>query len=189
MNQITPPRKSPITKIIVILAAIIVILMLFTSLLYNPGLYLNHSSPVSFINQSMVKLSFIPQLKPAAENTLMPIMLHLNSPGHRLVGVEIHLKYDPRYVAAVDIIPSNYFPQVTVIKPKIDQLAGTLNFTLLSPPDLPISGTNNLVLINFRTLRTTNSSTIELLPETKIAAVNIQQNLFQTTDAINIKIH
>lgn len=135
-------------------------------------------------------LFFEPEKPSVKANSVLPLMIKVNSGKNTLTGIEVALKFDPEFLEGIEIMPSDFFQPTTILNEKVNNSAGTILFSLICPIDQPRQGEGNLILINFKARKSTRGKTtpVEFLPQSQAAAIGEKFNVIESTQKATIRI-
>ncbi|MBN1168749.1 DNRLRE domain-containing protein [Candidatus Woesebacteria bacterium] len=126
-----------------------------------------------------------------ALGTEFPVYIDINTGVNEVIGTELEISRTNRSVlTALDIYPQSFFVNPDDTNEIINNGAGTINYTILTPPDPNnegVQGVGTLAAIDFRA-DAVGTTTISFAQDTLVAAVNVYQNALESTTPITIEV-
>ena len=146
-------------------------------------------SPTGQLAPADTTITLVPSSTTVSVGQTFTVNANINTGVNDVIGVELHISFDSTKLQAQDIVAGSFFTNPDTTNKFINNNNGTLEYTLVLPPQsAPRTGTGTLATMTFTATNTGNAA-INVGSGTIVAAVNRgNQNALKSTQGTNIDI-
>jgi hypothetical protein len=134
-------------------------------------------------------LSFTTSDPIVAVGSEFPVYVRINTGINEVIGAELDIsRSNSNVLTALDIAAGDFFANPDETNENIDNAAGTIAYTILTPPSISsVRGIGNLAVIDFRA-DTIGTTTLTFDTDTLVAAKYVYGNALETRYPITIEV-
>ncbi|HSW96624.1 MAG TPA: hypothetical protein VLF89_02230 [Candidatus Saccharimonadales bacterium] len=115
------------------------------------------------------------------------VYVNVNTKKLPISGIQLALAYNPSLLPTISIAPGGFFDNPTVLQNSIDTRNGVIYYTLsINPNSAQIYGEGTVAIIHYNGIPTGVSTTLSVLPQTKVTAKGINDSVLSKVSSITI---
>lgn len=102
-------------------------------------------------------------------------------------GLQLVLAYNPSLLSNISITPGDFFDHPIILQNSADAAKGTIYYTLsINPKSAQIFGEGTVAILHYSGIPTGVSTTLSVLPQTKITSQGVNDSVLSKTSSITI---
>lgn len=115
------------------------------------------------------------------------VYVNVNTGKQPISGLQLVLAYNASLISNISITPGDFLDNPTVLQNSIDTKSGTIYYTLsITPNSAQIYGEGTVAIIHYSGIPTGVSTTLSVLPQTKVTSQGVNDSVLSKTDSITI---